>query len=81
VTLDLTEDARHGERSELDATRRLVPVDRIDQADCPDLDEVLQLLAAVRVSPRERFDEWQPLFDQSRSRFTVSQPRAVRANC
>ena len=39
-------------------------VDRLDQPDRADLDEVLELLAAVRVAPGERADERHVLLDQ-----------------
>ena len=64
MTLDLTEDVRHGERAERDAPLRLVSVDCVDQADSPDLNEILHRLSAVCVTPCERLDEWKLLFDQ-----------------
>ncbi len=41
--LDLTHDVRNGEGGELDLAREVEPVDRLDQADGPDLDDVLRV--------------------------------------
>jgi len=80
VSLHLPEDVRHGEGSQRHPASRLVPVDCLDQADRPDLNEILQLLSAVRVTPRERLDERQLLLDQPLSRLEVQLCRGVRAH-
>src|SRR4029453_6891432 len=47
-------------------------VDRLDQPDRADLDEILELLAAVRVAPRERAHERHVLLDQLLPRLEVA---------
>ena len=47
VALDLADDRRRGVRRELHAALGVEPVDRLDQADGGDLDEVVERLAAV----------------------------------
>src|SRR5262249_15066163 len=64
VALDLADDVRRRVRGELDAAGEVEAVDRLDQADRPDLDEVVELLAAVGVAPRERPYERHVLLDQ-----------------
>src|SRR5262249_31118163 len=64
MALDLADDVRRRVRRELDAAREVEAVDRLDQPDRPDLHEVVQLLAAIGVAPRERADERHVLLDQ-----------------
>src|SRR5438552_3058548 len=78
MTLDLAEDVRHGERRQLDAPFGLIPVDGLDQADSPDLNEILQLLSPMHVTPRERLDERELFFDQPLSQLEVA---VVRGAC
>ena len=47
-------------------------VDRLDQPDRADLDEIVELLAAVRVAPRERANERHVLLDQLLARRQVA---------
>ena len=53
VALELAEDRRHRERRERRLARRVEAVDRLQQAERRDLDEVVELLAAALVAPRE----------------------------
>ena len=71
VTLDLADDVRHRESRELDAARGLEPVDRLDEADGADLDEILQTFATMCVTPCKREDERKLLLDQPLSRDSV----------
>src|SRR5207248_3043911 len=57
MTLDLADDVRSRVGGQLDAAVEVEPVDRLDQADRADLDEIVELLAPVRVPPRQRADE------------------------
>ena len=57
VPLDLTDDVRRRVSRQLHPALDVEPVDRLDQADRADLDQVVELLAAVGVAPRERPDE------------------------
>ena len=72
VALDLADDVRRRVRRQLDAAVDVEAVDRLDQADTADLDEVVELLAAVRVAPRERADEREVLLDQLLARGEVA---------
>ena len=53
VPLDLPDDVRRRVGGQLDAALDVEPVDRLDQPNRSDLDEVFELLAAIGVSPRE----------------------------
>src|SRR6476659_11232920 len=64
VTLDLADDVRRRVSRELDAAVDVEAVDRLDQADRADLDEVFELLAAIGITPSERTDERHVLLDQ-----------------
>ena len=64
VALDLTEDRRHRVRGQLDAAVRVEAVDRVDEADRADLDEVVEHLAAADVAKGERADERHQILDQ-----------------
>src|SRR3954468_19912569 len=72
VTLDLAGDVRNREGAELDAPRGIETVDRLDQPDRPDLDEILVLLASHAVSPGEALDERHVLLDQPLARLWVA---------
>src|SRR5687767_7305971 len=72
VTLDLADDVRGRVRRQLDAAVDVEAVDRLDQADAADLHEVVELLAAVGVAPRERAHEREVLLDQLLARGEVS---------
>ena len=54
VALDLTRDGRNGIAGEVGAAIRIEAVDRLDQADRPDLDEVLESFATVGVPTSQR---------------------------
>ena len=64
VALDLADDVRRRVGGQLDAALDVEAVDRLDQADAADLDEIVELLAAVGVAPRQRADEREVLLDQ-----------------
>src|SRR6266536_1146755 len=64
VPLDLADDVRRRIRRQLDAAAQVEAVNRLDQADRADLDEILELLAAVRVPARKRAHERHVLLDQ-----------------
>jgi len=64
MALDLADDVRRRVRRELDAAAEVEAVDRLDQADRPDLHEVVELLPAVAVAAGERAHERHVLLDQ-----------------
>src|SRR5205823_4239726 len=64
VPLDLADDVRRGVRRQLDAAVEVEAVDRLDEPDGADLDEVLELLAAIRVATRQRPHQRHVLLDQ-----------------
>src|SRR3954471_11071863 len=64
VALDLADDVRRRVCRQLDAAIQVEAVDRLDQPDRADLDEIFELLAAVRVAPRQRAHERHVLLDQ-----------------
>ena len=64
VALELAEDRRHCERRERGVAARLEPVDRLQQAQRRDLDEVVERLAAALVAPRELPRERQEALDE-----------------
>src|SRR5712691_7631386 len=72
VALDLADDVRRRIGRQLDAAVEVEAVDRLDQPDRADLDEVLELLAAVAVAARERADERHVLLDQLLARGQVA---------
>src|SRR4051812_34803992 len=72
VPLDLADDVRRRVGRQLDAAVEVEAVDRLDQADGADLDEILELLAAVRVAPGERAHERHVLLDQLLARLEVA---------
>src|SRR3954468_15831756 len=72
VALDLADDVRRRVGRQLDAPVEVEAVDRLDQADGADLDEILELLAAVRVAPGERAHERHVLLDQLLARLEVA---------
>ena len=61
---DLAGDRRRGEGGERDAAAGVVTVDRLDEADRADLDQVLERLVVAREPPGDRPDERQMAFDQ-----------------
>src|SRR5581483_2888177 len=78
MPLDLADDRRHGVRPEEDPSLEVEPVDRLDQPDRRDLDEVVELLAAARVPARDRPRERQVHLDELVARALVS-PLVIRA--
>src|SRR3954468_6283078 len=72
VPFDLADDVRRRVRRQLDAAVEIEAVDRLDQPDRADLNEILELLAAVRVPPRERAYERHVLLDQLLARGDVA---------
>ena len=72
MALDLADDVRRRVRRQLDAAVDVEAVDRLDQADAADLDEVVELLAAIGVAPRERAHEREVLLDQLLARGEVA---------
>ena len=74
VPLDLAVDRRDRVGRQVDAALELEPVDRLDQADRADLDEILELLAVPDMAPGEPAYEREVLLDQARSRAEVTVP-------
>ena len=64
VPLDLPHDGRSRIRRELHTAPEVEPVDRLDQPDRGDLDEVVERLAAVAEPPGEVFDQREVQLDQ-----------------
>jgi hypothetical protein len=64
VALELAEDGRHRERGEGGRPVRLEPVDRLQETERRDLDQVVERLAAALVPTRELTREWQKAFDE-----------------
>src|SRR3954454_4321251 len=64
VALDLADDVRRCVRRELDAAREVEAIDCLDQADRPDLHQVVELFAAVAVPACERAHQRHVLLDQ-----------------
>jgi hypothetical protein len=73
VPLDLAGDRRHGEGEELHATGRVEPVDRRDQAERADLEQVVEGLAAVAEPAGEVPDEGKVLLHED-----LAEPLAPR---
>ncbi len=71
MTLDLSDDVRRRVGRQLHATLEVEAVDRLDQPDRADLNEILELLAAVRIAARERAHERHVLLDQLLARGEV----------
>ena len=65
VPLDLPEDVRDRERGELDFSVGLETIDRLDEADRPDLHEILETFAAVRIRAGDRHDQRDVRLDQA----------------
>ena len=63
-TLDLADDGRHRERGELDAPAQFETVDRLDEADGADLDDVLHGFAAGAEPGGSELHQSQVEFDQ-----------------
>src|SRR5207302_2875569 len=57
VALDLTGDREGGERGELETEVGVEAVDRLDQPEVTDLDDVVERLAPVLKLPRQEVDE------------------------
>src|SRR5438093_764889 len=72
VALDLPDDVRRRVSGQLDTPVDVETVDRLDQPDRADLDEVIELLASIRVPPRERTDERHVPLDQLLARLQVA---------
>src|SRR5205814_2126874 len=72
VPLDLADDVRGRVRRQLDAAVEIEAVDRLDQPDRADLDQILELLPAIRVPTRERAHERHVLLDQLLARLEVA---------
>src|SRR5437868_308108 len=72
MPLDLADDVRRRVGRQLDAAVEVEPVDRLDQPDRADLDEILELLAAIRVAPRQRAHERHVLLDQLLARLEIA---------
>src|SRR5581483_365442 len=64
VPLDLADDVRRRVGGQLDPPLEVEAVDRLDQPDRADLDQVVELLAAVGVPPGERAHERHVPLDQ-----------------
>ena len=72
VASDLADDRRHRIRRQLDPALEVEAVDRLDQPDRADLDEILDLLAPARVARGQRAHERQHLLDEPVARRSVA---------
>jgi hypothetical protein len=72
MALELADDRRHGEAREGVAAARLEAVDRLDERQRRDLDEVVERLARVLVAPCERAREGQEALDERAARVRVA---------
>ena len=72
VALDLAGDVRRGERRQPQAAVEVEAVDRIDEADRADLDQVVERLAAAGVADRDAAHEGQQALDQFGARRFVT---------
>src|SRR6185503_2062650 len=61
VSADFPDDRRHAIARELHAARHVEAVDRLDQPEGAELDEVVERLTAACVARRQRADEWHQL--------------------
>ena len=57
MSLDLTNDVRRGERREVDSATRVETIHGVDEADRPNLHEVLDALPPMREATRDRSRE------------------------
>ena len=64
VALDLADDRRHGVRLERHAAVEVEAVDRLDQPDRADLDQVVERFALAGIAAGDRPHERHVLFDQ-----------------
>jgi hypothetical protein len=71
VAPELAENRRNRVGAQRRASRGVVAVDGLDQADRADLGQILELLAAVGESSREHPDEGEVHLDQPPARLTV----------
>ena len=72
VALELAEDRRDGERGERGLARRVEAVDRLEQPERGDLDQVVERLAAALVAARELARERQEALDELLARRLVA---------
>src|SRR5204862_20527 len=80
VALDLADDVRRRVGGQLDAAVHVEAVDRLDQPDRADLDEVFELLAAVGVASGQRAHERHVLLDQLLAGDQVAPPPSTDRN-
>ena len=88
MALELAEDGRDGERRERRLARGVEAVDRLQQAERRDLDQIVELLAAALVAARELARERQEALHEllARGRVTLAvvaheqAPVLLRAN-
>ena len=59
MTANLPLDRRRCKRGERDPTARIEALARLDEANRPELDKILQVLAAPCITPRDRLNERQ----------------------
>lgn len=64
VAADLAEDGRCREARELAAALGIEPVDRLDEPDRADLDQIVERLSAVGIPPRKSFDQRHQVHDE-----------------
>jgi hypothetical protein len=72
VPLELAEDGRHGVGRERDAAVGLVAVDRLDEPEAGNLQEVVERLAAALVAPRQPAGQGQEALDENLARRRVA---------
>jgi len=71
VMADLALDRRHGDGAQVAAASGLEAVDRLDEADGADLDEIVDRLAAARIPACDRPDQTHVLLDETGSRLLL----------
>src|SRR5215207_6211156 len=72
VALDLAQDRRHRKGREAQLATEVEAIDRLDEPDAADLLEIVERLAAVRVTSSERSDERHHALDQENARLLVA---------
>ena len=78
IALDLADDRGRGVRRELHAALQLEPVDRFEQSYRSDLNEIVEGLAAIRKTHREKTNEVKMHDDELVAQLLVLRVRCIR---